>query len=87
MVVRRLDLDGLNGEGVGGVLREHGDEDIVDDFGFGFVGSGDVDEDVTGLEADFRVVGVYYWGHGADCSVGVKDDGVDWRVSDYMQVA
>lgn len=86
-VVGGVDLDGFDGEGVGGVLGEHGDEDVVDDFGFGFVGGGYVDEDVAGLGADFRVVGIYYWGHGADGSVGVEDDGVDWGVSDYVEVA
>ena len=87
VVVWGADLDGLDGEGVGCVLGEHGDEDVVDDFGFGFVGGGDVDEDVAGFGADFRVVRVYDWGHGADGSVGVEDDGVDWGVSDYVEVA
>ena len=62
-VVWRADLDGLDGEGFGGVLREHGDEDVVYNLGFGFVGCGYVDEDVAGFEADLGVVGIYDWGH------------------------
>ena len=56
MVVRGMDLDRFHGEGFGGVLGEHADEDVVDDFGFGFVGGCDVDEDVAGFSTDFRVV-------------------------------
>ena len=56
-------MDGLDGEGLGGVLGEHGDEYIVHNFGFGFVGCGYVDEDVAGFEADLGVVGIDDWGH------------------------
>ncbi len=62
-VLRGADLNRLDGEGFGGVLGEHGDEDIVYNFGFGFVGCGYVDEDVAGFEADLGVVGIYDWGH------------------------
>ena len=62
-VVRRADLDGLDGEGFGGVLREHGDENIVNNFGFSLVGCGYVDEDIAGFEADFGVVGIDDWRH------------------------
>ena len=87
MVVRGFDLDGFNREGLRGVLGEHGDEDVIDYLGFRFVCGCYVDEDVAGLEADFGVVGVDYWGHGADSSVRVEDDGVNWRVSDYVEIA
>ena len=62
-VVRRADLDGLDGEGFGGVLGEHGNKDVVNNFGFSLVGCCYVDEDVAGFEADFGVVGIYDWGH------------------------
>ncbi len=70
-------LDGFDCEGRGGVSGEHADEDVVYDFGFCAVGGGDVDEDVPGGEGDFAVVRIYYWRHGADCSVGVEDYGID----------
>lgn len=63
MVVCGFDLDRLDGEGFGGVLGEHGDEDVVYDFGFCFIGCCYVYEDIFGFEADLGVVGVYYWGH------------------------
>lgn len=87
VVVGGVDLDGFDGEWVVGVLGEHGDEDVVDDLGFGFVGCRDVDEDVSCFGTDFRVVAVYYWRHGADCPVGVEYDRIDWGVSNYVKVA
>ena len=63
MVVRGVDLDGFDGERFGGVLGEHRDEDVVDDFCFGLVGRCDIDEDVAGFGADFGMVRVDYWGH------------------------
>ena len=87
VVVRRIDLDGFHGEGLCGVLREHRDDDVIDDFGFCFVGSCDVDENVSSFGADFRVVRIYDWGHRADCSVGIEDDWVYRGVSDYVKVA
>ncbi len=86
MVVCGYDLDGLNREGLRGVLGEHGDEDIIHNFSFRLVGGSYIDEDVAGFEADFRVVGVDYWGHGADSSVCVEDDGIDGGVPDNMEV-
>ena len=61
--MRGADVDGLNGERFGGVLGEHGDEDIVNNLSFSLVGCGYVDEDVAGFEANFGVVGIYDWGH------------------------
>ncbi len=84
VVVRGFDLDGLDREGLRGVLGEHCDDDIVYYLGFCFVGGCYVDEDVVGLEADFRVVGVDNWGHGADCSVRVEDHWVDRGVFYYV---
>ena len=87
MVMRGSDLDGFDREGLRGVLGEHGDEDVVDYLGFGFVCGCYVDENVAGFEADFGVVGVDDWGHGADSSVRVEDHRVDWRVSDNVEIA
>ena len=87
MVVWGFNLDGFDREGLRGILGEHGDEDVVDYLGFRFVCGCYVDEDVAGFEADFGVVGVDYRGHGTDSSVCVEDDGVDWRVSDYVEIA
>lgn len=82
VVVRGVDLDGLDGEGLGGVLAEHGDEDLADDFDFGAVGGGDFDEDVFGAGGDFRVLAVDDGWEGADGAVRVVDDRVDGAVAD-----
>lgn len=50
--MRGVDLDGFDGEGFFGVLREHGNENIVTAFGLCLVGGCDVDEDIAGLRAD-----------------------------------
>ena len=86
VVVWGFDLDGFDREGLGCILREHGDNDVVYYLGFRSVGSCYVNEDVAGFEANFGVFGVDYWGHGADRSICVKDDWVDGRVFDYVKV-
>ena len=86
MVVWRFDLDWLDCEGLRSVLREHGDNDVVYYLSFRFVGGCYVDEDVACFEANFGVVGVDYWGHGADCSICVEDDGVDGRFPDDVEI-
>lgn len=73
-----MNLNGLDCEGLFRVLAEHGHEDVVHYFSLGLVRRCYIDEDVAGFGADFRVVGIYYWRHRADCSVGVEDDRVDW---------
>ena len=87
VVVWGVDLDRFDCEGFRGILREHSDDDVVYYLGFRSVGGCYVNEDVAGFEADFGVVGVDYWRHGADCSICIKNDWVDWRVSDYVKVA
>ena len=77
VVVGGGDADLFDGEGGGGVLGKHADEDVIHDFEFGAVGCGEVDEDVAGLEGDFAVIGVDDGGHRADCPIGVEDDRVD----------
>ena len=76
VVVGGGDADLFDGEGGGGVLGEHADEDVVDDFEFGAVGCREVDEDIAGLEGDLAVIGVDDGGHRADCPVGVENDRV-----------
>lgn len=56
MIVWRIYLDGLDGEGFFGVLGEHGDNYVIHDFGFGSVGGGNVDKDITSFDADLRMV-------------------------------
>lgn len=84
MVVWGSNLDGFDREGLRGVLGEHGNDDVVHYLGFRLVGGCYVDEDVARFEADFGVVGIDYWRHGADCSVCVKDDWVNRGVFDYV---
>ena len=84
VVVWGFNLDGFDRKGLRGVLREHGDDDVVYYLGFRFVGGCYIDEDVAGFEADFGVVRVDNWGHGADCSIRVEDDWVDRGVFDYV---
>lgn len=86
VIVWGIDLDGLDREWLRRVLGEHGDNDIVYYLGFCFVRGCYIDEDVAGFEADFGVVGIDYWRHGADCSVCVEDDWVDGGVFDYVQI-
>lgn len=74
-------------KGFGGVLGEHGDNDVVTDLGFGLVGCCYVDEDVAGFKGDFGMVGIDDGRHGANCAVGVEDNGVDGRVPYYMQIS
>lgn len=69
--------DGGLREGFGGVLGEHGDNDVVTDLGFRLVGCCDVDEDIAGFKGDFGMIGVDNGRHGADRAVGVEDHGVD----------
>ena len=86
MVMWGFYLDGFDCEGFRGVLREHGDEDIVYYLGFRFVGGRYVDKDVAGFEADLGMVGIDYWGHGADGPVRVENDWINWGVSDYVEI-
>lgn len=87
VVVWRYDLDRFDGEGLGSVLGKHGDQDVVYYLGFRFVGGCYVYKDVAGFEADLGVVGIDYWGHGADRSVCVENDRVDGGVSNYVEIS
>jgi hypothetical protein len=48
----------FDGEFVFAVLGEHGDDIIQNDMGFSNVGGGALNEDILGIESDFRVVAV-----------------------------
>lgn len=85
VVVVRNDFDGLDGEGLGAVHAEHGDEHVGDDAELGQVGGGDLDEDVGGVESDLGVLAVDDGGERADYTVGVVDDGVYGGVADDVQ--
>jgi len=87
VVVGGDDLEGLDGEGFITVHGEHGDEDAGHDLDLGFVGCGDFDEDIAGVECDFGVAGVDDGGEGANSSVGVINDGIYRGVPDDMEVA
>ena len=80
-------LNGFDSEGLGSVLGEHADEDIVHYFGFSAVGSCDIYEDVVGFQGDFAVIRVDDGGHGAYCPIRIKNHRVDWRRPDYGQIA
>lgn len=41
-----------------GVLGEHSDEDVIDNFDLGFVKSCDFNENIPGFGADLRMVAV-----------------------------
>ena len=84
VIVWRFDLDRFDCEGLRGVLGKHGDENVVYYLGFCFVGGCYVDEDVASFQADFGVVGIDYWRHGAYCPVRIEDDWVDWGVFNYV---
>ena len=49
VIVRRDDLEGLNGEGLVAVHGEHGDKNTGHDLDLGFVGCSDFDEDIAGV--------------------------------------
>ena len=85
--MRRMYPDGLHGEGFVSILAEHGDQDVIADLGFCLVGCGDINEDVSSLQGNFRMVGIDDWRHGADCGICVEDHRIDGRVSNNMEVA
>lgn len=87
MVVRGVDLDGLDCEGFLCVLGEHGDKDVVDYLGFCLVCRCYINEDIACFGADFGVIGIDYWGHGADCSIGVKNNRIHRGVSNDVEVS
>ena len=82
--MRGVDLNRFDGEWLRGILGEHRDDDVIYYLRFRFVGGRYVNEDVAGFEADLRVIGIYDWRHGADCSVCVEDDWINWGVFDYV---
>lgn len=71
---------------LGCVLREHSDHHAVHNLELCAVQSGDLDEDVGGVEGDFGVVTVDDRGKRADGSVRIVDNRVDGRVTDDVQV-
>lgn len=87
VVVRGVYFDGLDCKGFLCVLREHGHQDIIDNFGFRLVRRCNINEDITCFGTYFGMVGVDYWGHGADCPVGVEDDRIYWGVSNDVEVS
>lgn len=50
--------------GLFAVLGEHGGNDVGHDVQFGFIRSGDIDEDVGRVQSDLTVVRVDDGGHG-----------------------
>jgi hypothetical protein len=58
VVVLRHNLDGLNGEWLRGVLREHSDHHFVHNLELCTVESCDFNEDIGSVETDFGVVTV-----------------------------
>ena len=80
--VHVVDLDGLDLEGPGAVLGEHGNDGVEDDVGLGEVGGGALDEDVLGVEGDLGLVPVDDGRQRQDGVFVVEDDGVERRVLD-----
>jgi len=70
-------LDGLDRELHFAVLGEHGDHNVADNIQLCLICRRDLDENVGGVERDFRVVAVDDRGERADDLVGIKNDGVD----------
>ena len=58
---------------------------MIDNLDLGLVGCGDFNEDVLGVERDLAVISVDNWRQREDCSVGIVDYGVYWRVADDME--
>ena len=56
MVVVRMNCNWLYRKRLIGILAEHRHQDVVADLGFGFVGCGDIDEDIAGINRDFCMV-------------------------------
>jgi hypothetical protein len=81
------DLDWLNGElRISlAMLGELGGQDGEDDLAFGEIRSGDLNENVSSVKGDLGAVRVDDWRERQDCSVGVIEDWVNWRVLDDWQ--
>ena len=68
------------------ILRKHSDQNIVDYFEFGAVGSSDVNENVSCICTDLRMVGINYGRHRADCSISIQYNWIHWRVFYNVQI-
>lgn len=79
-------LDRLDCEGLGAVLREHGDHDVADNIQLGLIGCSHVDEDILGIEGNLGALAVDDGGERADLSVRVKDNRVDGLVAKDVEV-
>lgn len=87
MVVGRDDIDGLDGERLVAVLREHGDQHVGHNLGLGLVRGRHLNQDIPGGEGDLGAVAVDDGGERADVAVGVENDGVYGGVADDVEVS
>lgn len=83
----RDDVDRLDRERLGAVLREHGDDHVVHNLQFSLVGGGDINQNIRSVKSDLGVVRVDNRRHGQHGSVAVIDDGVDGGVANDVKVA
>lgn len=86
VVVGRDNLDGLNGEGLFAVLREHGNKHVRHNLHLRLVRRRNLNKDILGVEGNLGVVAVDDWWQRADCPVLVEDDGVYGRVPDNVEI-
>lgn len=75
-------MDGLNGEGLLAILREHRNQNIVDDLYLRLVDGRDLDEDILRVQRDLRVFAIDDGWQRTHGPFGVEDDWIHRRVSD-----
>lgn len=86
VVVVGDDFNGLNGKGLGGVLGKHGDQLVDNNLDLSLVGTGEIKENVSGVQGDLCAVTVDDGGHGKDVAISIVESRVDRRVTDDVKV-
>jgi len=86
VIVFRHNLDGLDGEGLRGVLGEHSNHHPVHNLELCAVEGCDFNENIGGVQADLGAIAVDNRGQGANIPLRVVDNWVNWRVANDGQV-
>lgn len=69
------------------IFGEHGSDHVHDDIQLGLICSCYIDENVPCVQRDLAVLRVDNGRHGKNTVLRVVNDGVDWGVSDNVQIS